>query len=42
MSMPDPNRHMPGEVDEYLSAQSDPFCATLEQLREIIRRIAPA
>lgn len=41
MSKTGPNRHAPAEVDAYLAAQADAFRETLEQLREIIRRIAP-
>ncbi len=41
MSKPKPTRHAPQEVDEYLAAQEDGFRETLQQLREIIRRVAP-
>ncbi len=41
MSRPKPNRHAPAEVDEYLAAQADGFRETLEDLREIVRRVAP-
>lgn len=41
MSKPKPTRHAPGEVDEYLEAVPDDFRATLQQLREIITRVAP-
>ncbi len=41
MSKPKPTRHAPQEVDAYLAAQEDGFRETLEQLREIIRRVAP-
>ena len=41
MSKPKPTRHAPAEVDDYLAAQGEEFRATLEQLREIIRRVAP-
>ncbi len=41
MSNPKPTRHAPAEVDEYLAAQEPEFRATLEQLRELIRRMAP-
>jgi len=42
MSKPTPTRHAPQEVDAYLAAQEDGFRETLEQLREIIRRVARA
>ena len=41
MSKPKPTRHAPQEVDAYLAAQEDGFRETLEQLRDIIRRVAP-
>ena len=41
MSKPKPTRQAPQEVDAYLAAQEDGFRETLEQLREIIRRVAP-
>ena len=30
MSKPDPNRHTPQEIDEYLAAQAPEFRATLK------------
>lgn len=42
MSKPKPSRQAPQEVDAYLAAQENGFRETLEQLREIIRRVAPA
>ena len=41
MSRPKPTRHAPAEVDAYLAAQAPAFRDTLEQLREIIIRVAP-
>lgn len=41
MSKSKPARHAPEEVDEYLAAQSPESRATLEQLRAIIRTVAP-
>ena len=41
MSEPKPTRHVPQEVDDYLAAHEDGFRETLEQLRDIIRRVAP-
>ncbi len=41
MSKPKPSRHAPEEVDAYLAALPDDFRATLQQLREIVRQIAP-
>ena len=41
MSKPKPTRHAPEEVDAYLVSLPDDFRATLQQLRGIIRRIAP-
>ena len=41
MSKPKPTRHAPAEVDAYLEAQELEFRATLEHLREIVRRVAP-
>ena len=41
MSKPKPTRHAPAEVDEYLAAQAPEFRVTLEQLRELIRAVAP-
>lgn len=41
MSRPDPNRHTPLEIDEYLGAPAPEFRATLEQLRAIVKGIAP-
>ncbi|MCY4021278.1 MAG: DUF1801 domain-containing protein [Chloroflexi bacterium] len=42
MSKPKPTRQAPQEVDAYLAAQEDGFREALEQLRQIIRRVAPA
>ena len=42
MSRLQPTRHAPGEVDEYLEAQEPEFRHTLEQLRDIVRRVTPA
>lgn len=41
MTEPKPTRHAPQEVDDYLAAQEPAFQETLQQLREIIRRVAP-
>ena len=41
VSKPKPSRHAPEEVDEYLESVPDDFRTTLQQLREIIKRIAP-
>ena len=41
MSKPKLARQAPGEADEHLAAQAPEFRATLEQLRAIIRAIAP-
>ncbi len=41
MSRRKPSRHAPAEVDAYLAAQEPEFRATLEQLRDIIRALAP-
>lgn len=41
MSKPKPTRHAPEEVDAYLASLPDNFRTTLQQLRRIIRRIAP-
>ena len=41
MSKPDPSRHAPQEIDEYLAAQAPEYRATLEQLRAIIKAVAP-
>lgn len=41
MSKPKPTRHAPAEVDEYLATQLPEFRATLAQLREMIRSVAP-
>ena len=41
MSKPQPNRHAPTEVDEYVAAQGEGFRETLEELRAIVRRVAP-
>jgi len=41
MAKPDPRRHAPSEVDEYLAAQEPEFRATLEQLRSAIHAVAP-
>lgn len=41
MSKPKPTRHAPAEVDAYLAAQAPEFRHTLEQLRGVIRRVAP-
>ena len=40
-SRPEPSRHAPEEVDKYLAAQEPAFRATLEQLRENIKPVAP-
>ena len=41
MSRPKPTRHAPAEVDKYLAEQAAGFRETLEQLRGIIRAVAP-
>ena len=41
MSKPDPNRHAPHEIDEYMAAQTPEFRAALDQLRAIIKAAAP-
>ena len=41
MSKPNPTRHAPHEIDEYLAEQAPEFRATLEQLRAIINAVAP-
>ena len=41
MSKPNPNRHAPHEIDQYLAEQAPEFRKTLEQLRAIIKAVAP-
>ena len=41
MSKPNPTRHAPHEIDEYLAEQAPEFRATLAQLRAIINAVAP-
>ena len=41
MTKPKPSRHAPAEVDAYLAAQAPEFRATLAELRDIIKRVAP-
>ncbi len=41
MSKPKPSRHAPAEVDAYLAEQAPEFQPVLEQLRVIIRAVAP-
>ncbi|MYB77099.1 MAG: DUF1801 domain-containing protein [Chloroflexi bacterium] len=41
MSKPKPDRDAPQEVDEYLAAQAPAFRAILEQLRALIKAVAP-
>lgn len=41
MTKPNPNRHAPHETDQYLAEQAPEFRATLEQLRAIIKAVAP-
>ena len=41
MAKPDPSRHAPREVDEYLAAQEPEFRATLGQLRSAVHAVAP-
>lgn len=41
MTKPDPQRHAPREVDEYMAAQAPDFRATLEQLRTVFKATAP-
>ncbi len=41
MSKPNPSRHAPHEIDEYLAAHAPEFRATLAQLRAIINAVAP-
>lgn len=41
MSKPKPPRHAPEEVDAYLASLPEDFRATPQQLRRIIKRIAP-
>lgn len=36
MSKPDPNRHVPQDIDEYLAERAHDFQDPLEQLRTII------
>ena len=41
MSKAKPTRHAPDEVDAYLESVPEEFRITLQQLREIITRVAP-
>ncbi len=41
MSKPDPNRHAPQEIDEYLEAQAPDFRAMLQRTRAVILAAAP-
>ncbi len=41
MSKPNPTRHAPHEIDDYLAEQAPEFRATLEQLRATIKAVAP-
>ena len=41
MSKPNPTRHAPHEIDDYLAEQAPEFRAVLEQLRAIINAVAP-
>ncbi len=41
MSKPDPNRHAPQEIDEYLAAQAPDFRDALQRMRVVIRAAAP-
>jgi len=41
MAKADPSRHAPQEIDAYLDALSDDDRAALEELRSVIREVAP-
>ena len=41
MSAPNPSRHAPHEIDDYLAEQAPEFRAVLEQLRATIKAVAP-
>ncbi len=41
MTKPNPTRHAPHEIDEYLAKHAPEFRAVLEQLRATIKAVAP-